>query len=267
MGVKENEEQRELLLARIDDIKRAAEKGDVGITAFLSPREQRLSEEYLKSRGATFASYGGYSEAERKRIYVLPDYMATEVEDLEELLSSYGYSSRIRPLKISGSGYKKLSHRQYLGSILALGLQRDVVGDILLLDEDGREAILLCDETIKDFLLSELDRIGGDKVRVSELEPKGWEAPKRKTVPVKDTVASPRVDAVVAALCDLSREKARYAVESGLVELDYESEERPDRMLTAPVTVSVRGYGKFLILSLSDKTRKGRYRLEASKYV
>ena len=91
--------------------------------------------------------------------------------------------------------------------------------------------------------------------------------PDRKTQPIRDTVASPRLDAVVAALCNLSRERARAAVVSGLVEIDFESEERPDRTLSADTTVSVRGFGRYRVTALSDKTKKGRYRLEAEKYV
>ena len=74
-------------------------------------------------------------------------------------------------------------------------------------------------------------------------------------------------DCVVAALCSLSREKARVAVVNGLFEVDYEICERPDRTLTAPCTVTVKGYGKFRINSLCDKTKKGRLRLDADKYV
>ena len=71
----------------------------------------------------------------------------------------------------------------------------------------------------------------------------------------------------MASLCSLSREKARVAVVNGLLEIDYECCERPDRTLTAPCTVTVKGYGKYRINSLSDKTKKGRLRLDADKYV
>jgi RNA-binding protein YlmH len=86
-------------------------------------------------------------------------------------------------------------------------------------------------------------------------------------MPISDTVASPRLDCIVGALCSLSREKARATVESGLVELDFEREERPDRTVSAPCIISVRGYGRFRINSVSDMTKKGRYRLNAEKFV
>jgi RNA-binding protein YlmH len=72
---------------------------------------------------------------------------------------------------------------------------------------------------------------------------------------------------VIASICRLSREKAREAVIGKLVEVDYECREQPDREVVTPAIISVRGYGKFRIVSLSDKTKKGRYRLLAEKFL
>jgi RNA-binding protein YlmH len=187
--------------------------------------------------------------------------------DIDETLEEYGFSSEICAIMITGSGYRKLTHRDFLGSLLGLGLERAVIGDILVTDENGREAVVLCDTTICGFIESELSCVANDKVRVKRLQNGEWEAPARRTVALHDTVASPRIDAVVSAICGISREKAREAVVSGLVEIDFEREERPDKTVGVPSVVSVRGVGKFKINSLSDKTKKGRYRLEAEKYV
>ena len=80
-------------------------------------------------------------------------------------------------------------------------------------------------------------------------------------------MASPRFDCVVAALCSLSRAKAAEVISAGLAELDYECEERTDRQISPPCVISVRGYGKFAVRSVSDVTKKGRFRLFADKYV
>ena len=215
--------------------------------------------------GACAKEYGGYEGAERRRIYCLPEYMEeTRVpEDLEE----YGYSSEIVTLEIRGSGYRRLTHRDYLGSLLGLGLERSVAGDICLPEENGFLAYVWLDRSIAPFVCSELIKIASDTVKVREVTlPDGF-APIRRTAPLHDTVASPRLDAVVASLCSLSREQARVTVQSGLVELNYETEERGDRTVEAPALISVRGYGKFRVLSVSDLTKKGRIRLEAEKYL
>jgi RNA-binding protein YlmH len=197
----------------------------------------------------------------------MEEFSDAEASDIENRFAEFGYSSNISALRIKGSGYRKLTHRDFLGSVLGLGLERSVVGDIFVMGDGESEAIMLCDSAIADFLLNELSHIENDKVRVSSVRHGEWEAPKRRMREIHDTVASPRLDAVVAALCNLSREKASQAVLGGLVEVDYESETRSDRTLTAPCLISVRGYGKFRINSVSEQTRRGRLRLDADKYV
>ena len=143
---------------------------------------------------------------------------------------------------------------------------RSVVGDIVLSGDDGG-AYIFCDGGIADFIAMELKKVGGDTVRVKRVDIGEDFAPKRALSHISDTVASARVDCVVAAVCSLSREKASAAVRSGLVEVEYEVEDAPDRVIVPPCVMSVRGYGKFVINDLSEHTRKGRIRLDADKYV
>ncbi len=268
MNFRENEDTR-VLTARLDDLSARAEGGELAVTDFLSPRELIIGKRYLEQKGESFCFFGGFSGAERKRAYILPDYMAElsrKATELDGALSEFGYSSAVSALIIRGSGYRTLTHRDFLGSLLGLGIERSVLGDIILLGDDKKEALVFCDENISEFILGELRAVANDKVRV-ERAGDDIDIPPRKTQPIYDTVASSRIDAVVAALCNLSRERARAAVVSGLVEIDFESEERPDGNVSAGAVVSVRGFGKYRIISVSDKTRKGRYRLEAEKYV
>ncbi len=251
------------LYARLDDLRARAQRGEVGMSDFLSPRECRIAEEYLRRAGVHFVCFGGYESAERKRIYILPDYMET-AEDAYAL-SDFGCETGIVALCMTPSGYRSLSHRDYLGSVLGLGIERDVIGDILVSDDSS--ATVFCDSAIKEFLLSELVWVSRDKVKVREADIGSLVLPQREYLPINDTVASPRLDCVVGALCSLSRESAKQAVLSGLVELDFLPEERPDRLVDEGTLLSVRGYGRYRVLSLSEKTKKGRYRLCAEKFV
>ena len=253
----------EELYARLDDLKERADRGDVGISAFLTPRELHYAERYLLHKKTSFICYGGYDGAERKKAYILPEYMEA-VEDACTM-AEYGYSANISVVEAKGSGFKRLSHRAFMGSLLGLGIERGVIGDIIMTDE--RTALVFCDSSIAEFLLSHWQKAGRDKIKLSlAVLPSGFSV-ERKYAPISDTVASARLDCVVGALCSLSREKARSAVEGGLVELDYENEERADREVKTPCLISVRGYGKFRVLSLEDKTKKGRYRLVGEKFL
>ena len=256
-------DSREDLYARLDDLRNRAERGEMAISQFLTPAELHFaSQRYL---GASVVSFGGYEGAERRRMYFLPEYMEGADAPLE--FKEFGVSLEIVAFEICGSGYKRLSHRDFLGSVLGLGISRDVLGDIVLSDESENRAIAFCDERIADFIVQSLDKVGNDKVRVKRLELEELNIPTRKFLSVSDTVASSRFDCVVSALCSLSRAKAAEVISAGLAELDYECEERTDRQVSPPCVISVRGYGKFIVRSMSDVTKKGRLRLVADKYV
>ena len=251
------------LFARLEDLKECAGRGNVGVSAFFSPREVLAATEYLRRSKTAFLSFGGYSLAERKKIYILPDFIEY-AEDISSILE-FGFSTELDCLRITGSGFEELSHRSVMGSLLGLGIERDAVGDIVMLND--KSAIFFCESRLTAFFEENLERIGRDKVRVSRIELDESILPERKVQKITDTVASARLDCVVAALCSLSRERAKEKILSSLVELNYECEERVDKEVTTPSVISVRGVGKFQVISLSDKTKKGRYRIVAEKYL
>ena len=274
------DEDIRLLLSRLDDLVRKSGRGEAAVSSYLTPREAKYARVHLSSRlsAGTAVLWGGYPEAERVRVVILPDYTeglvdpAALMSDPVAALCSAGLDDladtlrcAVCPVSVKGSGFRELSHRDYLGSVLGLGLERDAIGDILI--PDTHSAILLTDSRVGDFLTTQMEKVATDTVRVSRL-PEGTSlAGTRRLQPVNDTVASERLDCVVAALCNLSREKAQMAVRSGIVELDYEAVEDCSATVDAPAVISVRGYGKFAVHAFDGTTRKGRVRLVAGKYV
>ena len=269
-----------LLLARLDDLCGRGARGEMGVSAYLTPREAKYARIHLSARisGGAAVLWGGYPEAERVRVFVLPDYTEGLVapdslianpaaalsdaglDDLAEFIRG-----AVCPVLVKGSGFRELSHRDYLGSVLGLGLERDAIGDILM--PDAHSAILLTDTRVGEFLTTQMEKVATDTVRVSRLPEGGALAGTRRLQPLNDTVASQRLDCVVAALCNLSREKAQMTVRSGIVELDYEAVEDCSATVEAPAVISVRGYGKFAVHAFDGTTRKGRIRLVAGKYI
>ena len=255
-----------LLFARLDDLYRSAERGLLVSTSFLSPRDLHFALEYLKRTGRAERSvaYGGYADAERKRIYLLPDFMeGASGGDFAE----YGFENDISAVEVRGSGYRKLSHRDFLGSVLGLGLERDVVGDILVNEGDVPSAVIICDAAVSPFICENTVKVGSDTVKARVVCTEDIVPPEKRFLHVCDTVASARLDGVVSSLVSVSRDRAKEIVLDGAVELDYEVCMRPDKAISAPCILAVRGVGKFRINSLADKTKKGRVRLDADKYV
>lgn len=268
------ESSRDLFEARLEDAIRKCTSGSVAHIPFLTMRQRRRAERILDAHGLrdSYWFWGGHVGAERACLFLLPDYLTAilpeDAAEREAALPEYlteELTDAVVSILIKGSGFRNLSHRDYLGAILGLGIERDAIGDIAVQDEHS--AILFCPRTLAGFLMGELTKVGADTVRCYECLLDETFTDGKKYRPISDTVASPRLDCVVAALCNLSREAAQSAVRSGLVEVDFEPEERVDTVLTPPITVSVRGHGRFVLRSFDGETRKGRLRLRADQLI
>lgn len=258
-----------LFEARIEDLCRRAEKRfEPAMGDFLSPGEAAVAKIALariRPDGIP-VFFGGYAGSERTRLLVLPSYMEPEEPiDTDVLWIQYPEIAReaVAAVRIQGSGYRKLSHRDYMGSVLALGIERSVIGDIV--PQDDFSAIVFCVPGMAAFLAQELKKIGSDAVHTAPFDiPKDFTV-ERQFQAVRDTVASARLDCIVAALAGLSREKAQIAIRSDQVEVDHLPEDRVDRIVSADSVIAVRRVGKFIIRSVDEQTKKGRYRLVADK--
>ena len=242
---------------------------------FLTMRGRKQAERMLRSRGelANAWFFGGYGEAERVCLFLLPEYLVAmlscPIADCTEAELTALLEDEVRAavcaVRVRGSGYRVLGHRDYLGSMLGLGLERDALGDIAV--QNDREAVVFCSERIADFLLGSLTQVGSDTVTCTRYTPDDRFTDGKRYEPVCDTVASERLDCVVAALTNLSRDDAQSSIRAGLVEVDFEPRERVDLLLEPPVWISVRGYGRYRLLSFDGQTKKGRLRMRAEHLI
>lgn len=156
-----------------------------------------------------------------------------------------------------------LSHRDILGSVLGLGLEREVTGDIL---QDGHTAYIACLDSIAVFIAENLLRIKHTDVRCTVISSAPDVAVKK---PQETTVfaASERADAVCAAAFGLSRSESAELFARKLVFSNAKLIEHPDARLDNGAKISVRGYGKFIYLGVSKTTRRGRLCINIAKYI
>ncbi len=247
-----------LFSSRIDDLLHRADRGEAAYSFFLNETERAEAELYLRGRTEDLCVrfFGGYDDAERTRLFIYPEYY--ELADISDC---------IKAVEIRGSGYETLRHSSFLGALTSLGIDRAKMGDIVMRENS---AILFADEKIAEFLLSEpapLTRVGRDTVRIFGYSLSEDFGNTREYKDIFDTVASPRLDCVVSSLASLSREKAKALIVSGQVMINHITEEKTDRAVESGDVVTVRSYGKFRVESLSDKTKKDRYKLIAKKYI
>ncbi|MBR6558286.1 MAG: hypothetical protein IKT70_04680 [Clostridia bacterium] len=259
----------ELLFYRAED---ALRRGVVTDGHFLNAGEQYHLSRYLDrcGYGGKYFFFGGCPGTERNMLFFVHEYLHDFLESSPEYIRDAmadDLSLAVGAVKVKGSGYKKLSHRDFMGSILGLGVERFVIGDIVVLEEEA-SAIVFCGRRMADFLVSELISVGADRGVVTEhfILPENYEI-KRSFRTVTDTVASERLDCVVAALINCSRDSAKVLIASGEAEKNYSENKKADSPVSEGDIITVRGHGKYIIRNISDKTKKNRIRLVADKYV
>ena len=273
-----------------DTVSRALEmmrvsEGRVAATDFLSPGERLEVYAELNARGGNGSQrcffWGGCRGTERCAAVFLPewsmpdgaprhampldelrtDWFAACLRSDPDLLSDIPVAS----LRVRGSGFRSLGHRDFMGAILSLGVDRAVVGDIAVLGED--EALVFATERIAPFLESELTRVGRDAVSCVRVDTDPTFAVPRRFEEIPVTVASPRLDGIVKALTNQSREDAAAMVRQGLVELNYREMTEVSKETAEGDIVSIRGYGKYIIGPTGGATRSGRLRIVCRKYL
>lgn len=221
-------------------------------TDFLTEAEQVTAESLMKHRSANYMLWGGFDEAERRMLGVFPPYdePCTELFPIDAITASFREADRVE-------------HRSVLGTLMAQGIERACVGDILI--EKGR-SVFFCRDSVTRLLLSDIAKIGGVGVRLSQ----GYEEPLPQAHSFKEisvTVASARLDCVTAALVGVGRSRAEELINAGEVMINSVICKKVSQNLNEGDKLTVRGTGKFIIDDLRTVTRKGRLLLSARKYV
>ncbi len=155
-----------------------------------------------------------------------------------------------------------LRHRDFLGSLMGLGLRRETVGDILV--GAGRAVVFVRDD-IAPFILSQLDKIGRIGVKVGYADVSDLpEANDFEELVL--TLSSLRLDAFVAGVTHLSREKAARLIKNEMVMVDHVVEDGVAYTLYEGASVTIRKYGKYVLSALLGESRKGKLRVSVKHY-
>ncbi|MDD6049868.1 MAG: YlmH/Sll1252 family protein [Clostridiales bacterium] len=150
--------------------------------------------------------------------------------------------------------FAHVEHRDLLGSLMALGMDRAFFGDLIALED---RAYLFCLPEVAARLPMEWNQAGHMPIRVKMLDaPPTFEPPRGELL--RDTVASLRLDCILAAGMKTSRSRAAEIIRSGAVAVDHMPEERTDRLLGAGQLLSIRGFGRIRLTEVGSPTRKDR---------
>lgn len=226
---------------------------------FLSESESLAVEDMLHTAGAdSFILFGGYSEAERRCPVFIPDYLSSFDVENEPSLADISFAE-ISVSKFD-SDKAELTHRDCLGALMALGIEREMVGDIVSF---GNSAIAVLKSKITGFVIENLNGIGRYRVSVSTKDKA--EITKKELEIFSDTVASMRLDGIVASVFKLSRGGASEAIEHGLVTVNGVVATKNDSIVNEGMRISLRGKGRVIIGELQGISKKGRIRFTYKK--
>lgn len=275
-----NEEK--LLIAQAEDLIHRCCIQDIPVcSGFLDARQQSLLRRQFgtKHGDVTIVYYGGYEDADRVVMACLPFYLS-EFSDLSGSAASDDHGSpagrmtyfddvltviraHVPERSAAGRSGRSLAHSDYLGALMGLGIDRSVIGDILVRD-DGADIIVRRD--MADYLLQNLTSAGKAHISPEELPLAELRVPDKCVTLFSDTVASMRLDAVLSSAFRISRGKAAGAIRQSLVFVDHLQATRPDMNVREGAELVIRHMGKVRLAEIGKRTRKDRIRITFEKY-
>ena len=245
--------EEEIFASHIEDLVTICDRRNVPkFSGFLDLRQQKIAQYVANSvKANSFLLYGGFENAERKMFGVFPDYV---IDHNSQFPIDY--------IEISHS--RALTHRDFLGSLMSLGIKREVVGDIIV---GENISFIVLQNNMSEHIINNLSKIGnvGVKMRVCSSDELGSAQNKFE----EDTVivSSMRIDCIVAALASKSRADSAKLVESERVSVNHEIVSSVSKCLNEGDVVSIRSVGKFVIGQCNTMTKKGRLVLCYKKYI
>ena len=245
-----------MLQKRLIELSKIAYQRDiVTFSDFLNLNELNILHTTPKNELHTnYVTFGGYNYSERQMVAFLPDALCYEYEYPISIL-------KISPLQKKFS--EKLNHRDYLGSILNLGIDRSKLGDILVEDE---YAIMFVQDSLEAFMIEELTRIRHTSVMVEKMELHDFQYTP-KVHEIKGSVSSVRLDSLLALAFHSSRSKLVAYIEGGKVFVNGKLITSNGYQVKEDDIISVRGLGRFRYKEMSSQTKKGRCFVTVEVYI
>lgn len=252
-----NDKENTILKNRIRELSSACWQRDIPTyTDFLALDEQavfRAEQSQLPPVQTVLA--GGYPDAERKIVCFLPAY--AEIDD-PSVIPIVSLTARPEDDRFA----ETLTHRDYLGALMNLGIERSCVGDLVM---DGNQCHLFVLEKMAEFIMREFTRVKHTGILCTRSASGEVFTPKMKRI--SGSVASIRLDAVIALAFRLSRTKAVPFIEGGKVFADGLLVTSPAYSLKPGTIVAVRGLGKFRFVGTGKETKKGRIFADIDLYI
>ncbi|MBF8982216.1 hypothetical protein IZY60_01560 [Lutibacter sp. B2] len=242
-------QDRQIVMKTLNKVEKALKNYMVCSTDFYDPYEISLCSSVLDQiSDLNYGVFGGYKEAERKIIMVCPSIFSFEEKD-----------KPIGALKIHGNFTKKdVTHRDFLGAILGLGLKREKIGDLLI--NDGVINLVVYKE-LGEYIRLNLDKVSKYKVIVEDMDCKDLIEKEEEFKIIQTTVASLRLDTMASAGFSVSRNIISRSINNEKVKVNFKTVQQSSHMISKQDIISLRGSGRIIVEHIGDKTKKDRIKV------
>lgn len=225
-------------------------------SGFLGMAETALLYEAMEETGALdYKLWGGCEGCERQMVRFGNSQELGYEEDFPIVC--------IRILPLLKKFADELSHRDFLGALMNLGIERDTLGDILVLE---REGYVFVQENMADFICENLTKVKHTHMRCERCEqvPEVLEKePEEKTI----VTASCRADSILSKVYNLSRSQSLLLFREKKVYVNGRLYENNSGILKDGDVIAARGYGKFIYRGVQYENKKGKYCVLVGVYV
>lgn len=256
---------KDLIQAQARDKKtQSAQNSMITNTQFLDIKQRQsvISIEKENSKEVNTFYYGGFDDAERVVAVFIPKFF--EFDDLFEFFAENPDENPLTVIKIMKDKFSTLSHRDYLGSLMGLGIKREMIGDIVVNDSG---CYIICMKSISKFIMQNLERIGRGTAKMQEVD---FSQICQQNVSVQEmflSVSSLRLDNIVGSVFNLSRNSANEKILGGIVFVNGEQKLKNDFRVQQNDKIVLRGKGKAVIFEIVGESRKGKIQLKIHRYV
>ena len=241
----------ELFKKRIESLFIKAYDGNVALINFIDDTKReiilRLSRNYP---GVDCYFHGGIIEADYNRCILSVNEV--ETKDFKIDIYKIDYNKR----------YYEISHRSILGSLMALGIKRECIGDIVIIDD---EAYFAATNEISQYLLSEFKSVGRAPINLILVDKEITN--ERKYSEKTHFVSSLRLDAIIAAGYNLSRSDAQQMIVDGMIKVNHISILNPSHNLKEDDLLSVTKKGRLIVGEIGGNTKSGRICINLKKQI
>lgn len=258
-----------ILVARYEDkATQCAQNSMITCTPFLDMRERSVIASHLAAKSeAKTVFYGVFDGAERTAAVMLPYYV--DADDFESLCSYFKENPEDNPLAVIEVEKDRfspaLSHRDYLGALMALGIRREVTGDITVSENGCRIAVLA---HMAEYIAENLCKAGRGTLKTKIISPCDcFTAEKTTAVEESFTVSSLRLDSVVKNAFKVSRSDAVSAIEGGVVFVNDSECLKADKKISEGDKIVFRRKGRIIVNDCSSVSKKGRIIVNISKFI